>query len=217
MTAPNSDQPYELPAVTADAVTFSISGGALMTLLVQRGQPPFKGKWAIPGGFVQIDESLRRAAERELLEETGVRADAIEQIRAFGDPGRDPRMRVISVAFLCLVKPDLPEPRAADDAADARWYDLADTPELAFDHTKILKSAIDHLRLQLDRSDLVYKLLRDEFTLTELQTAYEVILQEKLDKRNFRRKILQTAQLVESGQRRGKEGRPARLYRYQGN
>ena len=208
-----SGQHYELPAVTADAVTFSIGDGILKTLLIRRGQEPFKGSWAIPGGFIQMDETLWRAAERELIEETGLRADYLEQVRAFGDPDRDPRMRVVSVAFLCLMKPGAPEPHGSDDAADACWFDVAQLPELAFDHRRILDAAVSHLRSRIDRTQIVYHLLPDAFTLTELQQAHELILGHPLDKRNFRRRILQSGELIDCGQRRGREGRPARLYR----
>jgi 8-oxo-dGTP diphosphatase len=125
-------------------------------------------------------------------------------------------MRTISVAFLCLLAPDCGDPQAADDAADARWCPVQDVPKLAFDHDDILAAALDHLRARLENSDVVYHLLPEKFTLTELQTAHELILGQILDKRNFRRKLLQSGRLSEVGQRRGKEGRPARLYRYSG-
>lgn len=216
MTAEGSAHEYPLPAVTADSVTFSIADGELRVLLIQRRHEPFRGQWAIPGGFIEMDETLRQTAVRELQEETGFDAGYVEQIRAFGDPGRDPRMRVISVAFLCLQAPDCGEPQAADDAADARWCPVLDVPPLAFDHATILAAALEYLRVRLENSDLVYHLLPEKFTLTELQTAHELILGQQLDKRNFRRKLLQSGTLSEVGQRRGKEGRPARLYRYKG-
>ena len=213
---PNGYDPsrYERPSVTVDVVIFTLSEDDLLALLVKRGEPPFKGMWALPGGFVNIDESLEEAAARELLEETGLTDLYLEQLYTFGQPDRDPRTRVISVAYLALVSAKDVQPQAGDDAAEVEWHSAYRLPELAFDHAEILDYALTRLRYKLEYSAVGFQLLPEVFTLTELQTAYEIVLGEPLDKRNFRRKILQADILVDTGQTRVGEGRPAKLYRY---
>jgi len=205
---------YPRPAVTVDVVIFTLREGDLQVLLVRRKAPPFQGMWAIPGGFIRLDESLEEAALRELEEETGVRDVYLEQLYTFGDPDRDPRGRVITVAYFALVPADAVCPRAGDDAAEARWWSMYDLPPLAFDHEKILAYALQRLRYKLEYTAVGFELLPETFTLSELQAAYEVILGEKLDKRNFRRKILSAGILEETGGYRTGEGRPAKLYRF---
>jgi 8-oxo-dGTP diphosphatase len=170
--------------------------------------------WAIPGGFVGIDESLEEAALRELEEETGVQDVYLEQLYTFGDPGRDPRGRVITVAYFVLVPAPAIDPRAGDDAVEARWWSMHDLPPLAFDHARILAYALQRLRYKLEYTAVGFELLPEPFTLSELQAAYEVILGEALDKRNFRRKILSAGIIEETGRYRTGEGRPAKLYRF---
>jgi 8-oxo-dGTP diphosphatase len=205
-------------AVTTDVVIFSLRQDDLKVLLIRRAAPPFKGRWAIPGGFVNPNESLDQAALRELEEETGVRDMYLEQLYTFGAPRRDPRGRVITVAYFALVADDI-APRAGDDAAEAVWQSVYDLPDLAFDHADILKYALQRLRYKLEYTSIGFELLPNEFTLTELQTAYEIVLGEKLDKRNFRRRILEAGVLTETNRYRqeGGQGRPARLYRYKRN
>jgi len=181
--------------------------------LVKRKHDPFADFWAIPGGFVNIDESLESAARRELEEETGVRDVYLEQLYTFGAVGRDPRGRVISVAYFALAPVSLVV-RGGSDASEARWWSTSRLPSLAFDHDDILKYALKRLRYKLEYSAVGFQLLPDKFTLTELQQAYEIILGEPLDKRNFRRKILEAEMLEEAGVRREREGRPARMYRF---
>jgi len=205
---------YPRPAVTVDVIIFTLRDGDLRVLLVRRGHPPFEGMWAIPGGFVNIDESLEEAALRELEEETGVRDVYLEQLYTFGDPGRDPRGRVITVAYFAVVPADAVRPRAGDDAAEARWWSIYDLPPLAFDHADILAYALQRLRYKLEYTAVGFELLPESFTLSELQAAYEVVLGEKLDKRNFRRKILGAGVIEETGAYRTGEGRPAKLYRF---
>ncbi len=205
---------YPRPAVTVDVVIFTLREGDLQVLLVRRKAPPFQGMWAIPGGFIRLDESLEEAALRELEEETGVRDVYLEQLYTFGDPDRDPRGRVITVAYFALVPADAVCPRAGDDAAEARWWSMYDLPPLAFDHEKILAYALQRLRYKLEYTAVGFELLPETFTLSELQAAYEVILGEELDKRNFRRKILSAGILEETGGYRTGEGRPAKLYRF---
>lgn len=203
-------------AVAVDIVLFIFRSEKLRVLLIKRRNPPFQGQWAIPGGFVELDESLEDAARRELREETGLDDIPLEQIYTFGQPGRDPRQRVISVTYLALTHFAQIAPRAGDDAAEVGWYPIDALPPLAFDHADILANALDHLRSRLGEV-APFRLLPAEFTLTELQIVCEVITGEKLDKRNFRRKIHQSNTLRETGKLRTGEGRPARLYRYQGS
>ena len=208
----------ERPAVTVDVVIFSLRDSDLKVLLIRRAAPPFKGKWAIPGGYVHPDEALDEAAQRELEEETGLPDVYLEQLYTFGAPKRDPRGRVITVAYFALVSDDVTV-RAGDDAAEAAWHSVYDLPDLAFDHDEILSYALQRLRYKLEYTAVGFELLPNEFTLTELQTAYEIVLGEKLDKRNFRRRILEAGILAETGKYREGEGqgRPAQLYRYKKN
>lgn len=205
----------ERPRLTVDVVIFSLRERALQVLLVKRGWPPYKGRWAIPGGFVHAAETLETAAGRELEEETGVRAGYLEQLYTFGDPGRDPRGRVVTVAYVALVAADVTV-RAGDDAAAAAWYPVEALPALAFDHAEIIQYALKRLRYKLEYTAVGFELLPDTFTLSELQAAYELVLGETLDKRNFRRRILEAGVLEETERFREGEtqGRPARLYRY---
>ncbi|MFO7538674.1 MAG: NUDIX domain-containing protein [Chloroflexota bacterium] len=206
---------YERPSVTVDVVIFTLVDDDLKVLLIKRKNPPYANVWAIPGGFVRIEESLEEAAARELAEETAVTNVYMEQLYTFGAPDRDPRTRVITVAYFALVPYDAADHRPGDDAAETGWWSMFDLPELAFDHDQILQYALTRLRYKLEYTSVGFRLLPDMFTLSDLQQAYETILGEDLDKRNFRRKILGAGILEETGQkdRRG-EGRPAMLYCY---
>ena len=205
---------YPHPAVTTDIVVFTIRDDALRVLLIKRAEDPYLGSWALPGGFVEISEGLAEAAERELCEETGVSGVYLEQLFTFGKPDRDPRERVITVAYYALVPSGRIEIRAASDAEAVGWFALDELPTLAFDHQQILDMALERLRVKLDSSTIALQLMAKEFTLTELQSAYELILGEPLDKRNFRKRILALQAIEETGQER-REGahRPAKLYR----
>ncbi|MSP13246.1 MAG: NUDIX hydrolase [Chloroflexi bacterium] len=203
----------ERPAVTVDVVIFTLLDNDLKVLLVKRRSPPFQAMWAIPGGFVKPDESLEDAVRRELVEETGVHDVYLEQLYTFGDARRDPRMRVITVVYFALVSVDKLD--VDFDELDAvTWFSMYTLPTLAFDHEKILKYALQRLRYKLEYTTLGFALLPEEFTLTELQQAYEMILNEKLDKRNFRRKILSTGIVELTDRVRMGDHRPARLYRF---
>lgn len=201
------------PSVTVDIVIFTLRDDDLQVLLVKRKAAPYANRWAIPGGFVSKNERLDDAARRELEEETSVRDVYLEQLYTFGDPKRDPRERVITVAYFALVPAPLAI-AAGGDAADARWWSMYRLPKLAFDHAEILDYALTRLRYKLEYTAVGFQLLPETFTLTELQKAYEIILGIELDKRNFRRKILDAQVIEETGEYRTGEGRPAMLYRY---
>lgn len=207
---------YSRPSVTVDVVIFAILDEQLKVLLIRRKNPPFQGMWAIPGGFVNMDESLETAAHRELEEETGVTRDDVylEQLYTFGEPDRDPRTRVITVAYFALVRADRLNLRAASDAADLGWFSVYDPPELAFDHAKILRYALKRLRYKLEYSAVGFQLLPAKFTLRELQDTYEIVLGVELDKGNFRNKLRKTGVVEPVAGYRTTGGRPARLYRF---
>lgn len=207
---------YERPSVTVDIIVFTLRHNELQVLLVQRKHWPYQGMWAIPGGFIAMDESLEKAARRELAEETGVNDPNIylEQLYTFGAPDRDPRTRVITVAYFALISSDELHLRADTDVSAAEWFPAYAPPPLAFDHADILKYAIQRLRYKIEYTALAFQLLPDTFTLTELQEAYEHILASKLDKRNFRRKVLAADVLEETPYIRSGDHRPARLYRF---
>jgi 8-oxo-dGTP diphosphatase len=200
--------------VAVDIVIFTIQSGELRVLLVKRGIPPFLGQFAIPGGFVLKDEGLDQAALRELKEETGVGEVYLEQLYSFGDPGRDPRGRVITVAYYALISANRSPVVAGTDASDARWWAVRELPTLAFDHHKILDYALERLRNKLEYTTVGFQLLPPRFTLTELQEVYEVILGRKLDKRNFRRKLGLLKVLRPTREHRRGGRRPARLYEF---
>jgi 8-oxo-dGTP diphosphatase len=206
---------FPRPALTVDVVIFTLRENRLHALLVQRAEPPFDGMWALPGGFVDIDESLEAAASRELAEETGLQQAYLEQLYTYGEPQRDPRGRVVTVAYFALIPADAPfRAEGGSDARQARWFGVDCLPELAFDHAEIVGYALRRLRYKLEYTAAGFELLPDEFTLSELQRTYEMILGELLDKRNFRRRILEAGVIEPTPRLRSGEGRPARLYRY---
>lgn len=189
-------------AVTVDIVTLTVRQGRLSVLLVRRGAHPFRGYWALPGGFVTVGEDLDAAAARELTEEAGIPSASahLEQLRSYGAPDRDPRMRVISIAYLALA-PDLPRPAAGTDADDARFFDVADLQEtqpspLAFDHHQILTEAVERARSKLEYTALATTFLEEPFTIADLRRIYEAIWGHPLHPANFRRKVLSTPGLV---------------------
>jgi 8-oxo-dGTP diphosphatase len=201
--------------VAVDLVIFTIRDGELHALLIQRAAPPFEGRWALPGGFILHGESLEDAALRELGEETGVRNVYLEQLYSFGDPDRDPRGRVVSVAYYALVAADRAPLSAGSDASDARWWPVAEHPALAFDHGRILEYALERLRNKLEYTTVGFQLLPPKFTLTQLQLVYEAILGRALDKRNFRRKM-ELLGILKPLQEWAREGRsrPAQLFTF---
>jgi 8-oxo-dGTP diphosphatase len=208
---------YPRPAVTVDCVVFGLDAARddLRVLLIQRGAEPFAGRWALPGGFVHLEESLDEAARRELKEETGLSRVFLEQLYTFGQPDRDPRGRVIAVAYYALVNLNEHAVKADTDAKSAAWFSLNDLPELAFDHDKILQAALSRLRGKLTYEPLGFELLPRKFTLSQLQRLYELVLERELDKRNFRKKILAMGLLVDLDEiEQDVAHRAARLYRF---
>jgi 8-oxo-dGTP diphosphatase len=206
---------YPRPHVTVDLVIFSIIEDDLKVLLIRRAEEPYKSSWALPGGFVEINESLEQAAARELEEEVGVQDVYLEQLYTFGDVGRDPRGRVISIAYFALVDAERQRIVAASDAAAAEWRSVFAPPELAFDHRKVLDYAVWRLRTKLEWTTVGYELLPHKFTLSELQRVYEIILQRPVDKRNFRKRILAQGEIRELNLTRADGAhRPARLYSF---
>jgi 8-oxo-dGTP diphosphatase len=204
---------YPHPAVTVDVVVFTIENDDLKVLLIQRDQDPHEAEWALPGGFIDIDESLGHAAKRELKEETGVSASFLEQLYTFGHPDRDPRERIITVAYFALIPFDQLSIAAGDDARDAKLYSAEDLPALAFDHENILRIAMHRVKERLSDSFYAFQMLPTAFTMYELRRVYELFLGEVLDKRNFRKKIIALDQIEETGEKRESvRHRPARLY-----
>lgn len=199
--------------VTVDIVILTLREDDLQVLLVKRRNPPFEGRWAIPGGFVQPDESLEDAAARVLYEETGVRGVHIEQLFTFGTVDRDPRGRMVTVSYFALVPAPLVL-QAGSNTSDAAWKSVYALPEMAFDHDEIVGYALKRLRYKLEYTAVGFRLLPQAFTLSQLQRAYETVLGERLDKRNFRRRILQAQVIEETGEMQSGDGRPAKLYCY---
>jgi 8-oxo-dGTP diphosphatase len=200
--------------VTVDIVIFTVRERTLQVLLIRRGAPPFEGQYAIPGGFILEGESPEQAAKRELEEETGVRDVFLEQLYSFGDPARDPRGRIITVAYYALISSERNSLAAGSDASEARWFPMNELPALAFDHKNILDYALERLQNKLEYTTVGFQLLPEKFTQSELQSVYETILGRRLDKRNFRRKIalLGVLKPLREWQRAGRK--PARLYRF---
>ena len=206
---------YPRPSLTVDCIIFGLDESSrLKVLLIQRAKDPFKDAWALPGGFVDENETLEYAALRELKEETGISDVFIEQLFTFGTPGRDPRGRVVTVAYYSLINLAEHKIGADTDALDVKWFPINSLPPLAFDHAEILKTAINRLRGKVRYQPIGFKLLAEKFTLTQLQKLYETILDKELNKRNFRTKILKMNILKEENILRGVAHRPAQLYSF---
>ena len=188
---------YPHPSVTTDCVIFGFDGVKLKVLLVERGMAPYKGRWAFPGGFLNMDESAEEGALRELKEETGLEGAYIRQFHTFSAPQRDPRERVITIAYYALVK--MQEVKGGDDASDARWFALDEVPPLAFDHDQILRKAEKTLRQQIHFEPVGFELLPEKFTIKQLQNLYEAILDMRFDRRNFYNKMRRLGMLELTG------------------
>lgn len=207
---------YPKPAVTVDCIVFGYTRGSLQVLLIKRGIDPFKGKWALPGGFVKPDETLDEAARRELLEETGLADVYMEQLYTFGEVNRDPRERVISVGYFALVNLDnVQQVAGGTDADDAKWFDINNLPELAFDHKQILGKATGRLKSKITYQPIVFELLPAKFIFSDLETIYETLLQAPLNRRNFRTKIMSTGLVKELNEYlKGTAFRPPKLFTF---
>ena len=206
---------YEQPAITVDLSIFTVDEDALKVMLVQRAEEPFAGTWSIPGGFLKIGESLDDAALRVLTEKTSIRNVYLEQLYTFGEPGRDPRARVITVTYFALIPwKKLAQP-GSTKVTDLMWSPVHHLPRLAFDHNQILNVAVRRLRAKVGYSNIVYGLMPEQFRLSELQKMYESITNQSLDKRNFRKKMLSTGLLQETGKKDAAGAhRPAMLYKF---
>lgn len=203
---------YPHPSVTTDCVVFGYDGLRLNVLLIERGADPFKGHWAFPGGFLNIDESAQQGAKRELFEETGLRDADIRQFHTFSAVNRDPRERVISIAYYALVR--ISEVKGGDDAAKAQWFPLDSVPPLAFDHDMMLRMAIKELRRQIHFEPIGLELLPEKFTMTQLRDLYEAILNKKCNHRNFSTEMLKTGLLTQLNETKAANNKATSLYRF---
>ncbi len=206
---------YARAALTVDCVVFGLDDESLKVMLIERAIKPFKGKWALPGGFVNVGESLDDAAERELREETGLRQVFLEQLYTFGNPKRDPREHVVSVAYFALTNLEGHDVKADTDAANAAWFAVDDLPQLAFDHEAIVEAALDRLKGKVRYRPVGFELLPEKFTLTQMQKMYEMILEKEMDKRNFRKKVLKLGVLRDTNEvQKDVSHRAAKLYEF---
>ncbi|TDT45342.1 8-oxo-dGTP diphosphatase [Maribacter spongiicola] len=201
--------------LSVDAVVFGYEAGNISILLIKRKYEPFKGKWAIPGGFVLDDESLEEAVERELKEETGIKINYLEQLYTFGKPNRDPRGRVVSIAYFGLIRPNAFKIYASTDAAQVQWFHIDELPELSFDHKEILDAAIKRLKAKITYEPLGFELLDNKFPFSDLEKLYSTLLGREVDRRNFRKKIIGLNVLDELDEKVSKgSGRPANLFQF---
>lgn len=201
--------------LTVDAVVFGYEEGNISVLLIKRKYEPFKGNWAIPGGFVLNNEPLETAVERELHEETGIKINYLEQLYTFGKPNRDPRGRVVSVAYFGLVRPNVFILQASTDAELAQWFHIDELPKLSFDHKRILAMAIERLQAKITYEPIGFELLTNKFPFSDLEKLYTTLLGRAIDRRNFRKKIMSLNVLDELNEKvsRG-SGRPANLFQF---
>ncbi|MBB5352383.1 8-oxo-dGTP diphosphatase [Haloferula luteola] len=206
---------YARPALTTDCVVFGLDEDDIKVLLIQRGLEPFRGQWALPGGFLRTGESPDDGARRELREETGLSEVFLEQLYTFGEPARDPREHVVTIAYYALVNLLEHPPTPATDADDAAWFPFDEVPPLAFDHEHILALARTRLTAKLRYTPAAFELLPEKFTLPELQSLYERVLGHTLDKRNFRKKLSKLGILIETDEfQQDAARRAARLHRF---
>lgn len=201
--------------LSVDAVVFGYEEGNISVLLIKRKYDPFKGQWAIPGGFIDNEESLEDAVERELFEETGVKINYLEQLYTFGKPVRDPRGRVVSIAYFGLVRPNAFKISASTDAEEVQWFKIDELPKLAFDHKEILKTAIQRLQGKITYEPIGFELLDKKFPFSDLEKLYTTLLGRDIDRRNFRKKIVSLNVLDELDEKLSKgSGRPAKLFQF---
>lgn len=201
--------------LSVDAVVFGYESQKLSILLIKRKYEPFKDKWALPGGFVLLNENLEEAVERELYEETGVKINYLEQLYTFGNVNRDPRGRVVSVAYFGLIKPDGFHLKADTDAAAVAWFTMDDLPELSFDHQQIIEMAFNRLRGKLTYEPIGFELLDEKFPFSDLEHLYTTVLNRPIDRRNFRKKIIQLGVVDELAEKTSAgTGRPGKLFKF---
>lgn len=206
---------FARPALTVDIVVFALDDADLQVMLIERDLEPFAGQWALPGGFVRVEETLEGAANRELREETGLHDLFLEQLFTFGDLERDPRERIVTVAYYALVNLAGHDVQASTDARNAAWFPVTELPTLAFDHARIIDTALERLRGKVRYQPLGFELLPERFTLRQLQHLYEIVLGRELDKRNFRKKVLSMGILKETNEiEKDVAHRAARLFRF---
>lgn len=206
---------YQRPNLAVDCVVFGLDEEDLKIILIERDKEPYRGKWALPGGFVHIDESLEDAAKRELKEETGIQDVFLEQLYTFGEVDRDPRERVVAVAYYALVNLRDHTIQATTDSRNAAWFSVEDVPKLPFDHNRIVDVAHMRLKGKVTYAPIGFELLPKKFTLTQLQRMYEKILDRIIDKRNFRKRILGMGLLKELDEvQMDVAHRAARLYQF---
>lgn len=206
---------YEMPSITTDCVIFGFDGLKLNVLLIERGIEPYKGMWAFPGGFMRINETTEECAKRELEEETGLKDIFIEQLFTFSDTKRDPRGRVVSVAYFALVNGLNFKPQAGDDASKAKWFAIDEVPSLAFDHELIFRTSIQRIRGKIRYQPIGFELLSAKFSMPQLQSLYEAVLGISFDRRNFRKKILKTGLLIQLDEKAENTGhKAATLYEF---
>lgn len=201
--------------LSVDAVVFGYEAGSISVLLIKRKYKPFKGEWAIPGGFVLNEESLEEAVERELSEETGIKINYLEQLYTFGNPIRDPRSRIVSVAYFGLVHPNTFKIYASTDAEEVQWFKFDELPKLSFDHKDILEIAIKRLQSKITYEPIGFELLDEKFPFSDLEKLYVTLIGRPIDRRNFRKKILKLNILDELNEKVSKgSGRPANLFKF---
>lgn len=208
---------YPRPNLTIDCVVFGldVEESDLKVMLIQRDIPPFEGRWALPGGFVRINETLKETALRELREETGIEKVFLEQLFSFGEVNRDPRERVVTVAYYALVNLNEHRIQATTDARKAAWFSVSDLPELAFDHDRIVETALKRLKGKVRYEPIGFELLPKKFSMSQLQKLYEIVLERQLDRRNFRKKILSMGLLIDLHEvQEDVSHRAARLYQF---
>jgi 8-oxo-dGTP diphosphatase len=204
--------------LTVDAAVFGYEDGNISVLLIKRKYEPFKGEWAVPGGFVLEQESLEEAVQRELQEETGVVINYLEQLYTFGNPDRDPRSRVVSIAYVGLVRPNTFKISASTDAEKVQWFNINELPRLSFDHEEILNKAIERLHGKITYEPIGFELLDKKFPFSDLEKLYTTLLGREIDRRNFRKKIVGLNILDELDEKVSKgSGRPANLFQFNQN
>ncbi len=206
---------YDFAVIASDIAIFTIQEDKLKVLLIKMKKAPYTSYWACPGGLVKANEDIEKAAERILTEKTGLKNVYLDQFYTFGKVDRDPFGRVVSVAYLALIPSDHLRLTTSSEYEDVKWFDVKALPDLAYDHKQVVRVAIETLKHKLENTNIVYSLLSEHFSFSDLQKVYEIILDKKMDKRNFKRKVLSLNLISESKKKRvGEANRPAQLYHF---